>query len=162
MKPQAAQRIDPKPRPTNGVHTSTLLKDKDPNKKYVWVNLADSNALSTYEALGYIVEEQRDGGPHHMGGKLNRKNGERIEWRGNLLMSISLERAMEIEKYGPDGDSGQDLADKIEGRYLEKDRGRDPMRGIGLLNRLTPSYLEFEADKGHNAPVIVDRGSENG
>lgn len=151
--PAPTQRIDPAPRPTDSVHSWTKLKNKDPGKKYCWVSLTDTNqGVDYYSAMGYEPELSRSDGVQPQGGRLTRKPGEQIQFRGNLLMSCSLQRSIEIDEVGPDGDSGQRAADAIEDRILDKERGLDPLRGQGM--RKANQYLKFKAEEEHDVPVM--------
>ena len=161
-KPQAVtRRADPKPRPTSGVHSWTKLKNKDINKHYAWISMTDPDqGVDYYLSLGYEPVYASEGGVEPLGGKLARKSGEQIVFRGLLLMECPLERKAQIDNEGPDGDTGQQLADVIESRILDKERGLDPLRGIGMRGKFGAPVLRFEAEPGHNAPILED--TDNG
>jgi hypothetical protein len=107
------------------------------------------DAMDDYSAAGYVIELDQPGGVKPQGGRLSRKPGEQIEFRGNVLMSCSLERKAEIDEHGVDGDSGQRAADAIENRMIDKERGLDPLRGIG-----TGRFLRFRAEAEHDTPIM--------
>lgn len=102
--------------------------NKAPDRKYVYVYKYDNDAMSSYELAGYELERHRQGGVKPMGGKTG-KEGEPIEMRGMVLMSIDAAKHAEIELNGIDGDGGQARADQIE-RLIVDRRGFDPLRGM--------------------------------
>lgn len=121
-------RLDPKPRHLDGSAVWARLKNTDPDKRYVYVNKGDSDAMATYDDAGYQVELLTSGGVCPAGGRTGRLN-EPIEMRGMLLMSIGRQRAAEIEMHGADGDGGQAGADRLEETIVDR-RGFDPLRGM--------------------------------
>ncbi len=121
-------RRDPKPRQLNGSAIWAQLRDRDADKHYVYVNKSDADAMAHYDAAGYEVEYLREGGVRPAGGKTV-KLGEPIEMRGMQLMSVTAERAAQIELEGVDGDSGQLEADRVENMIIDR-RGYDPLRGM--------------------------------
>jgi hypothetical protein len=120
-------RKDPKPRHLDGSAVWGLLKNRDPDKHYVYVNKGDAESFATYDAAGYEIETLTQMGVRPAGGKTG-KLGEAIEVRGMVLMSISKDRFNEIEQFGVDGNSGQSEADRLEQMILDR-RGFDPLRG---------------------------------
>lgn len=85
--------------------------------------------MDYYQSLGYVVEEARAGGPSLTAG-VTSQEGQPIQVRGHILMSCSDQRRLEIEQYGPDGDSGQEQADVVEDAIVDRSRGRDHLRGL--------------------------------
>lgn len=117
----ATPRKDPKPRTFNGEVRGVRLINKDPTKHYVFVNPADQDSFGFYEAIGYQVEEAVNGGVR-LGSVPNVKLGDKVTYQGQILMSTSKDRRAEIEKEGPDGDSGSDWADDLAQRYMNKQK----------------------------------------
>lgn len=121
-------RKDPKPRHLDGSAIWARLKNADPDRHYVYVNKGDPDAMAHYDAAGYEVVTLEPGGVCPAGGKTVR-NGEPIEMRGLVLMSVSKERQAQIELEGADGNAGQAEADRIEQLIVDR-RGFDPLRGM--------------------------------
>jgi hypothetical protein len=128
-QPQPRRRKDPRPARLTGV-TDDVLINKDPKKHYVLAYLGHDTGVPYYKTLGYEVERYREGGVAFSGFEC--RPGEPMENRGALLMSIDAERRQEIEEYGPNGRTGQDLVDKIEDIIIDprKTVGHDPQRGL--------------------------------
>lgn len=144
VEPQ--KRKDPRNRHLDGSATAwTQVINRDPNRHYVLVSVGADEGPDWYESIGYQVDVYGgEKGLKLKGGKVNKTVGEPIEVRGHLLMSCSMERKEEIDRYGADGDSGQEHADEIERRLsLNKSRGRDALRGLGVRGE---DYLSFESD----------------
>ena len=121
-------RKDPKPRHLDGSAVWSRLKNEDPNKRYVFVNKGDVEALAEYECAGYEVEVLTEHGVRPMGGRTG-KVGEPVEVRGMILHSVSRGRFDEIQMHGMNGNAGQTEADRIEQQIVAK-RGFDPLRGM--------------------------------
>lgn len=152
-----AVRIDPPQRPLDGGIPYFNVKDKDPDREYVWVYKAagaDFN-VEHYEYMGWEVECYREGGPRPaimLAGKAQKLNGQVIESRGNVLMSIAKTRHEEIVENGDDGVSGQKMADVMERRLLDRTKHmKDAMRGINP--RLRDAGFDVEFDKGSAADI---------
>ena len=152
-----AVRIDPENRPLDGAIPFFDVAGKDPTREYLWVYKAaglDFN-VEHYEGMGWDVESYRTGGPRlrmMSVAKLEKLNGQVIESRGNVLMSISKERHQEIVANGDDGVSGQKRADDMERRLLDRTKHmKDAMRGINP--RLRDAGFEVEFDKGSAADI---------
>lgn len=152
-----AVRIDPPQRPLDGGIPYFNVKDKDPEREYVWVYKAagaDFN-VEHYEYMGWEIETYRAGGPRPaimLSGKAEKLNGQVIESRGNVLMSIAKTRHEEIVEQGDDGVSGQKMADVMERRLLDRTKHmKDAMRGINP--RLRDAGFDVEFDKGSAADI---------
>lgn len=145
-------RIDPPQRPIDGGIPYFNVKDKDPSREYVWVYKASGADFNVehYEYMGWEIESYRAGGPRPaimLAGKVDKLNGQVIESRGNVLMSISKERHQEIVAQGDDGNSGQERADAMDSRLLDRSKQmKDTMRGIHP--RLRDAGFGVEIDKG--------------
>jgi hypothetical protein len=99
------------------------ITNYDPNKKYIWANTQDKNqGVAYYESIGYRAEVKSEGGVSAPYARKLRE-GEEILVRDMLLMSMSKEEAQEIEQFGDDGDTGLELARKLE---LKMTGGKDP------------------------------------
>lgn len=147
-----AVRVDPESRPLDGAIPFFDVAGKDPTRDYLWVYKAAGSDFNAehYEGMGWDVEFYRTGGPRlrmMSVEKLEKLNGQVIESRGNVLMSISKERRQEIFENGDDGVSGQKMADVMERRLLDRSKHmKDAMRGINP--RLRDAGFEVEFDKG--------------
>jgi len=140
-------RRDPLPRSTDGVRFRVI--NKDPNKKYVLVNKAQTEyGVNEYLAMGYDVTEYRSGGASIAGGR-NCKPGDIPEYMGTVLMEIDKERADYIDQHGLYGDGGQERADRIEDAIVDK-RGQvvDTLRGLHGGNGRQASYISMVNETG--------------
>jgi hypothetical protein len=157
-------RIDPPQRPIDGAIPYFNVKDKDPDREYVWVYKAAGSDFNVehYEYLGWEIETYRAGGPRPammLAGKAEKLNGQVIESRGNVLMSIAKERHQEIVETGDDGVSGQKSADVFERRLLDPNKHiKDAMRGINP--RLRDAGFGVEFDKGAAMADLPSSGVE--
>jgi hypothetical protein len=135
----------------------------------VWVNLADSHqGPDYYLAIGYQVETQRPDGPVPLGGQLTRKDNDRIEWRGHVLMSAPIKRKAEIDAYGEDGEegdpstwTGQRHRDRLDEQVM-RGRSTSLFGGIGVHTRGGDVGLYHKPSEGHNAHVPLVGDSEDG
>lgn len=157
-------RIDPPQRPIDGAIPFFNVVGKDPGREYVWVYKAAGTDFSVehYEYLGWEVECYRAGGPRPAVvsvKKLEERNGQPIESRGNVLMSIPKERHREIVENGDDGVSGQKAADIQESRLLDRSKQmKDTMRGIHP--RLRDAGFDVEIDKGSAMAELPTSGED--
>ncbi len=140
------RRNDPAPRATRGRRAGTFdLKNQDPNKVYKWVFLAiDEMGVDYMMGLDYETEKMSKDGVQLVG-KSRLKMGEEIVRQGYQLMSTSKDNAEDIRQFGPQGDTGQDEADRIMKKIITKRGGSDPLRGIGLSPRHASVENEIEA-----------------
>jgi hypothetical protein len=159
---KTAARLDPAPRPIDGAIPYFQVKNKDPDRFYIWVNKAAQDfGLEHYLYLGYEMERYRDGGPCPAMVVLGKEDGAVIESRGNVLVSISKESHDELTQNGTDGVSGQRAADLMERRLLDRTKHeKDSMRGINPRNRNGDSVVSVEFDRGAYASIPV--GDEDG
>lgn len=154
-------RVDPPRKSAGTVLRATALQHQDPEKNYVWASLTNPiqgiPAVDYYENIGYDVELHKPGGVVSGLGRTarERKQGQRIEQYGCVLMSCSLERKAEIDQFGADGDGGQQAADRLEDRYLKKG-GRDLLRGMNPNSQ----FMRLHVGDDHNAPVPIGAGAE--
>ncbi len=154
------KRKDPKPRPVvGGMDYRVQLKNKDINKHYVW---AYENAGHTgqgpeyFSMMGYRPVVAGKGTPEFGWGPA--EEGKPIRSMGHVLMEVDLETRAEIEQFGADGQSGQNGADQLEARVIDKDVGVDLVRGIHP-RRKRSGDLFVSPDYGHDAHV-PDPGQE--
>lgn len=145
-------RNDPSIRPVDGVAPFFAVRNRDPERKYVFVpKSATEHGVDHYHYLGYEVETYREGGPFLAMGPKNKDklNGLEIESRGQILMSISKEDADRIDQFGADGTSGQNAADEQQKRMLNAPgRMVDLMRGIDYRANNGDKAMYLEAEKG--------------
>ena len=142
--PRLQRRTDPASRNIDGMHSAGDLRNKDPKKRYVWVNkLSEDLGPGYYEHIGYTVERSGPGAPVPAMGRTSRASGEVIEFRGMQLMSIQNEEWEELERAGEYGQSGQALIDEREEQIIKRRGGMiDPFRGIHANKR--PTFVDFE------------------
>ena len=132
---QKAMRRDPAPRHTDFAAHLPIVKNQDPDRKYVLVNASSVQmGIDFYEELGYVIERDREGGPRIMSGR-GQKPGEPIQHLGSTLMSIEAAKAEDYRVNGGPG-AGLGLA------FAEKrDRSVRPRKGVA------PTIEGFRADK---------------
>lgn len=137
----AKKRNDPAHRPVTDILRRGQPKNLRPDRHYVKVyKAAGFQGIDYYEDIGYEVEHHRADGPK-LPGKREYVNGTPIEHMDHVLMSCPMERKREIDQFGPDGDGGQQIADLLEEKLIDKRSGiEDPMRGMHGIRR----YLGFE------------------
>lgn len=139
---QGPQRRDPRLRPADALEASIV--NAKPDRHYVLVSMADHlHGPDYYEELGYEYVDPRVEGSERLRGKRTRGDSDgRVEYRGCVLMFISHAERAQIEQYGPDGESGQELADRFERAILDpRNAQRDAFRGMGSV------YMKLEHDK---------------
>ena len=157
---KAPVRRDPRhARHVDGTSPWAKLVNTDPNRKYI---LADKNdqmyGVPYYEAIGYIVHKVEPGpnALRFLAGKTGRV-GDDLENFGHVAMSIDLERWNEIEQYGVTGDGGQNEANLVEQRIVNKRGGYDPLRGIhgvGSYIEMQKQWTENGVRKGIQRPEV--------
>lgn len=158
-------RVDPPIRSVDGVLPYTGVKGKSPEREYVWVSKsAQEFGVEHYEYLGWEVVSYETGGPRPSlvsEEKATKLNGQLVESRGNVLMSIAKERYQEIVETGEDGASGQKAADAMERRLLDRTKHvKDAMRGINPRLSNGDEGFGVEFDRGAAAAIPV--GADNG
>jgi len=141
------KRHDPRSRKLVGAEGWTEIKNKDPNRKYVWVDANNKDkGPDYYYAIGYEFETLRKDGPKPINGRTVENEGERITMMGNNLMSIDVESWDYIQEFGEGGNTGQAMWDELEQKIVSRREGLDPLRGIrekgrevgfGLVNDTT-------------------------
>lgn len=153
---KAPKRIDPPIRPVDGAAPYFAVRNKDPNRKYVFVpKSATEYGVDHYNYLGYVVETYQKDGPYLAMGK-KKADGTEIEARGQVLMSVELERWEQIQEYGEDGISGQRAADEQQKRMLNSGKAvNDLMRGIRYRSG-GDSFLQLEAERGSFISPVGD------
>lgn len=136
------KRVDPKRRPVTG---DFHWEVKNKRKGYHYVGAYKGYEGQNHEyfaALGYEVvtwqgvDENDVPKAEYFAGYLNhnRRIGEPMERMGHLLMRIKDEDLQAIRFYGPDGNSGQNMANERE-RLIKGGKGvdRDPFKGLSLM-----------------------------
>jgi len=129
---------DPKRRQLDGFSPWFGLKNRRDEMHYVWACANGERDFNYYKMLGYHVVEKEEGGAQPRAG-ITTETGEEITCRDHVLVAIEKEDKADLDAVGHDGNSGQELFDKIEDRILNKESGlADPMRGQhGLRTRNT-------------------------
>ena len=141
-QPQGIKRNDPDPRPVEGATNRVDLSGKDPGKHYVYVSTVNDPTLNprSYLSRGYsFTQYDPDGAQPVYGYNGDRKQGDRIEEFGMVLMECSLERKAEIDA------QGQAWANNIESVIrkkdtLEEDEGMSPAERAKLRGITTRRY----------------------
>lgn len=116
---------------------------RDPSRKYVLANPNDPDrGVDYYLSIGYVIEAPTDGGPRVVGG--SKKDGT-WTFRGQVLMSVDIERWTEIQEVGADGRTGLALADLLEQKIV-KPGGVDGVRGMAgvfdVRNETSKAFAE--------------------
>lgn len=138
----AGTRRDPRPRRVDAMEKAGQFKQLDPKRHYVAVyKAAEENGIGEYEERGYVVELVRADGPRSITGTKTRGEGQPVEYRGHVLMSIEREELAAQEA------QGQAEADALERRIIRRDGMVDHMRGIhGLRGRDGTPVVSLEND----------------
>jgi hypothetical protein len=145
---QKTGRADPKRRRRDGASTQFGLRNQDPDRKYVWVykNSAEQG-VEYYEAIGWDTERLSAGtGALRPAVGKTVQEGQLIEQGGYILMSISKEDHEDLNQFGAEGSTGQDLFDKLEAKIINPKGGMDPARGMSsryftALNETKPNQI---------------------
>lgn len=123
---QAQTRRDPVYRPEDESTISIVNAKRDRVYK-----LPHKREMERYEDMGYQFVRRSDG--ERLRGCKLRGDGDTIEYEGHVLMWISNEDHMRIHQQGPNGKTGQNLADQIDAKLVKKDGAtQDHLRGLGL------------------------------
>lgn len=132
-RPNISPRQDPAPRRTDATSVWDKTSGRDPNRHYVLAYKGDvETGMHHYLGLGYVVETWRDDGPRFRGGRTGR-DGDEMEMRGHVLMSIPIDARRQLEEVGPDGVTGQRHIDELEKLIVKRRNTIDVLRGIGGL-----------------------------
>lgn len=128
-------RKDPARRPLNGLTPWNEVVNQDPDFRYVLVSPeAREMGPEYYEMLGYeYVTYQGDKAPRLAAGK--HREGEKIVSMGQYLMCIRNDAYAQLNQYGANGQSGQELLDQISSSMLDRHRGGiNPVQGRGGIH----------------------------
>lgn len=141
--PAKSKRADIPSRPTDGDLRRDRVKNKDPERDYVFVDpRLEQFGVGDYMSLGYAVEKRRAGGPRPEIEPPDVVDGAEIRQMGTVLMSRS--KAVGQREFK----AQQDYADEIDKKIL-KPGGVDGLRGlsgyIGVRN--TSSTLERDVEE---------------
>jgi len=102
---------------------------EDMEYRLVYKGGGDTNMVPHFASIGYEVVEATETGV-----KLQAARGivlgQPIEFRGHVLMCVSKERAEEVRQFGEDGNTGQELCDRIES-IIRRENARDRIIGRG-------------------------------
>jgi hypothetical protein len=142
-------RPDPAPRNLDGALGWMALENEDPNRHYVWV-ARNKLTLNEYRRMGYVPEVQRQGGVA-VAGEESPREGAEVEACDHVLMSVSKDRAEDIQERGPWGATGQHLADVIEQKIVDRRKGAvmDHFRGLGVERHGRSPYFAVENETTH-------------
>lgn len=162
-KQAAPVRVDPRPRPLVG--NWTTIKNRRPDRFYIWVNKEDTTTGVDYylslgmvsaenETLEFVVNKKGDGLGEPAIPCGARKDNEPWEFQGCVLMSCPQVLKDYLDQYGADGNGGlastKVLEDRIQNRSASMARslaGNIPMYGrggqyFGIDNQTGPSFVE--------------------
>jgi hypothetical protein len=130
-------RIDPKSSPVDGDRSSGRLINKDPRRHYVLANPnCEDTGVALYESNGYRVETLCKDGPRFAGGRTS-KEGDRVVWKGQMLMSCPLEEHQAYEQ------SKLDHAAMVDRRSVAPGGVDGVLGGTGKLAYSDPSKSEL-------------------
>lgn len=131
-------KVTPRTRPAHEAGHDGQLKNFDTEKKYVLCDSNDKNPMGYqyYQSIGYDFELcVKDGVRINLGSKPI--EGKPLEWRGMVLMSCSKERADEIFRVGPTGNTGQEYFNKLMQRIQSNPTNKKPHE---IIPGLTEKY----------------------
>ncbi len=149
------RRRDPRSRPVNGAYEWGMIKNPDPTKKYVAVNMNDSQqGPEYYEYLGYepVIRETGDDALQWFGGKTVDEGAEMTN-RGHMLMAIDKEKYEDLVEWGANGTTGQARADEVEDQILDRRGGVDELRGMHRMGAETGFTFENQIEASHDVPL---------
>lgn len=127
---RGGRRNDPAPRHIDGSVGWTKVKNEDPNKKYCWVFMGNSDqGVDYYSNLGWTPVKREKGNASSAKG-ITGKTGDVQVMMGHMLMSIPKDVHQEIYDYGEDGSTGQALADRREDMMIDAKNANDDFRGL--------------------------------
>ncbi len=141
-------KVTPRTRPTHEAGHDGQLKNADPERKYVLAPKDPQHPMSfePYLSHGYRLEDATpDGVRINLGEPV--VVGSPLAWRGNFLLSCSLERAKEIFESGPTGLTGQNYQDKLMNK-IKRVELEGPMNIPGLRMEHDVGDLEQNPDPG--------------
>lgn len=137
MPALAKKRNDPKPRSVSPDAREAVVRGLRSDRHYVQVyKAAQFQGIPYYEDLGYTVERHGADAPQLRGRGVNPDGSERyasgtaIEYMDHVLMSIPLEDYERLQREGAFGNTGQNWADALENKIVDKRGIEDPMRGM--------------------------------
>jgi hypothetical protein len=168
-KKSMRERVDGKIKSLDGGDIAVQVDNRDPHRWYVWANERPvaantagdvayySNlapAMGLEEVDGFVVEHiSRDPTAVKVPGALSQEEGTPIlNVYGNTLMSCPIEFKKLIDSIGTNGQSGQEGADKIEKRMINRRGIPDELRGIGR-----EGLFDVEAERGHYTTQTFSR-----
>jgi len=98
---KAQKRHDPVSRPPLGSDAEDPWTNKQPDRHYIEVDgKAQWHGVDYYLALGYEVEERREGGPRLKSATRSRSEGNELSRYGQVLMSCPIELKRERDAEG--------------------------------------------------------------
>ncbi len=124
-KPQGIKRNDPDPRPVEGATNRVAVQGQDPDKHYVYVSMAADPTMNpeTYRSIGYNFTQYDPDGPiPTYGYNPDRKQGDKVESFGMVLMECSKEHKARLDQQGaPGAGGGQQWADQVQAKIRQRD-----------------------------------------
>lgn len=148
-------KVTPRTRPTHEAgHDGQLLKP-DPTRKYVLAPKDPQHPMSYeyYISIGYRLEDATPEGVRiNLGEPV--VVGSPLAWRGNFLLSCSLDRAREIFLNGPTGLTGQEYYDKLMQR-IKGNKLENPVQVPGV--QMHHDIGELEQNPNPNPAEVVFR-----
>jgi hypothetical protein len=134
--PKQQVRQDPRQRSLDGVALRGLDR-QNPDMHYVWVGTSGEQ-IELYETQGYTLCRREKDGVTDVGlGGAKGAVGSPITRYDTVLMAIPKADRARLEREGPDGQSGQSLTDKVEGRIFNRKPRRIPdvTKGLDIIGR---------------------------
>lgn len=123
-------RKDPRKRPVRGTIDRTSLVNEVPGMSYAFA--APGSRTGTpehYQHRGWEIVNYTKNGPRLSMG-MTGKIGQPVMLDDVVLMTMPTEELKRIEQEGVYGDTGQNMADIIEGKIINGGfEGKDPFRG---------------------------------
>jgi len=142
------RRVDPPPRPLDGVLSQAALFNRDPNKHYVLVSkVADeTHGIGTYLMTGYKIERADKSNPEQVRPAMSWQefnDGDPIETASSILMSCPLEHKKMLDRMG------QERVEAIERTIKRRD-----IPGLNMSPQEQADYrnIRFEPHGEDNRP----------
>jgi len=126
-KQKGIRREDQPPRPVEQTANRGFLDGADPSQHYVWVSEVNDPTINIgyYKHLGYRVAQYDPSEARPTLGYQDYKQGDPIKSMGMVLMHCPMERKLELDRVGADGQGGWDKAKRIEDTI--RNREVDPL-----------------------------------
>lgn len=130
-------RKSPRKRPLRGTVDRTSIINEEPGMSYAFAAPGSRTGTPAhYQSRGWEIVNLSKNGPQLALGATGRI-GEPVMLDDVVLMTMPKEEKERQEQEGTYGDAGQNLADVLEGKMIDKSlRIDDPMRGVSRASGL--------------------------